>query len=239
MLIESALDYIRLLKTVSIHNNLGASVINKLYDSKLIICSTRRFWDENERGINGEYVIVELPTYKYSYFNKDNGKPIKYGEITARELKQAVKNGVIEKRANIKGCKKMQIYSIDSTYGKAFNTGDYEIDIIKIMKKLDKTDVEYIIRDLVSKQKLDAETSIYLGEAINYIFGVGDLGSIPNEKQVDSLVNSLIDVLNKIDADVGRPKLIDIKREALEELTDTIICSIDAKKVREMMGGVT
>ena len=102
MIIESELEYMRLLITISFHNNLGVECIESLYKCNTTICGTERFWKFNERNITGEPIVIKQPVYKYNYFRKETGEAIKYGDLTAVELRQAVKEGVVIKKKAVK-----------------------------------------------------------------------------------------------------------------------------------------
>ena len=238
MNVNSILDYIRLITVASYHNNVGIESVIKLYDANITIGGTEQFWVARHRSVNGEPTSIGYPVYNYKYFATSNGKAIKYGDINASELKQALKNGAVEKKTILKSYKDIKVFSIDNTLGDAFNADEYKINTMDVMNRLTEFDIEKVILGVIRRCNIETGLEQYVRDAVEYALGIGSIEDTPrSSKVVYAVAAALVDVFNTIDNIVNRPKMIDIKQKMFDDVVDTIICGIDAQNVRALIGG--
>ena len=102
---------------------------------------------------------------------------------------------------------------------------------------LNESNIEKIINGLIYKSNIDRGIERYVKNALGYLLSYNDLEYIPDKNSLSSVVDALVNIINYIDSVVKRPKLVDIKSDMIEEIADSIICSINAKNIRALIGG--
>lgn len=229
-------DYAKYIQTLSYHNNLDLEVINKLYEKQLIICGTRKFWNDNGRKVVGQVEEIEIPVYKYRYINTATNKPVTYADMTQRELKQVVKVGIVERQPYISGYKKLELISIDNTEGSKFDTKEYDVNLIKLMQECGTYDMNKLAFILIEEAQVQKELRLDIEGILTGLMENSGLIEYPRNDFVE-VCEQLIKIFNIIDTKLGRRKLIDLKRESLDELADNIICTIEARNLRRIIGG--
>lgn len=232
----NVMGYLKLIKTISYHNNLGMDIIKQLYEKDMLICGTRLFWDEHGRRVIGETDKIKIPVYKYKYISKYNGKPVKYSDMTQRELREAVKIGVVDKKEYIGSYKEIELIRIENTDGKRFESKEYDINHVKLMQKVGKYDLNKLIGILIEESETQWDIKIDIEDALGGLLEQTTITDIRIDA-IKDISEQLIKIFNIIDKKVERKKLIDLKKEKLDELADSIICTIEARNIRKIIGG--
>ncbi len=228
--------YLKTIKTISYHNNLGIDIIKQLCDKDILICGTVLFWEGQGRTVSGDIDSINIPVYKYRYTNIHTGESVKYSDMTPRELKQAVKIGLVDKQEYVSSYKELEIIRLENTVGKKFESKEFDINYVKLMQEIGTYDLNRLISILIEETDTPREIKIDIEDALGWLMGQSSITDVRLDN-VDIIVEQLIKVIDFIDTKVERRKLIDLKREKLDELADNIICTIEAMNIRKIIGG--